>query len=102
MFRVALVLCALGGSGALVGCGGMAPPAASPLDANRANVQLADLQNGRSLLLRKCGGCHRVPLPTEHSPHDWPAKLSEMSARAHVDESQRQLIEAYLVTMAAR
>ena len=98
MFRVALALCV---SSMLAGCG-TSPPPVSPLDASRANLQLADLQNGRSLLLRKCGGCHRVPLPAEHSPHDWPAKLSEMSARAHVDESQRQLIEAYLVTMAAR
>ena len=99
MFRAALALCV---SGMLAACGASSPPSVSPLDANRANVQLADLQNGRSLLLRKCGGCHRVPLPTEHSPHDWPAKLGEMSARAHVDDQQRHLIEAYLVTMASR
>jgi len=98
MFRAALVLCV---SGVLAACG-TSPPPVSPLDASRANLQLADLQDGRSLLLRKCGGCHRVPLPAEHPSHEWPAKLSEMSARAHVDDQQRQLIEAYLVTMAAR
>src|SRR6185436_2389232 len=100
MSRVAFGFLVLGIAGALSGCGGMSPPSAIPLDASRVNLQLADLQNGRSLLMRKCGGCHRVPLPAEHSPHDWPAKLGEMSARAHVDDQQRQLIEQYLVTMA--
>ena len=102
MLRVAFGFLVLGIAGALSGCGGMSPPSVSPLDASRVNLQLADLQNGRSLLMRKCGGCHRVPLPAEHSPHDWPAKLGEMSARAHVDDQQRQLIEQYLVTMATR
>ena len=79
----------------------MSPPPVSPADASRAQVQLADLENGRSLLMSKCGGCHRVPLPAEHRAPDWPTKLGEMSARAHVDEQQRHLIEAYLVAMSA-
>lgn len=90
------------GLGLLASCGGMSPPPVSPADATRANVQLADLENGRSLLMRKCGGCHRVPLPAEHRPHDWPNKIGDMTARAHVDDQQRRLIEEYLVTMASR
>ncbi|HET7505575.1 MAG TPA: hypothetical protein VFK02_31360 [Kofleriaceae bacterium] len=85
----------------LAGCTG-GPPAATALDASRANMQLADLQQGRSLLLSKCGGCHRAPLPTEHRGAEWPVKLDEMAGRAHLDASQRHLIEAYLVTMATR
>jgi cytochrome c553 len=96
MLRVAVAL------GLLAGCAGMSPPPAGPADATRANVQLADLQDGRSLLLRKCGGCHRVPMPTEHRAHEWPTKIHDMSARAHVDDQQRRLIEEYLVTMASR
>lgn len=80
----------------------MSPPPASPADAMRAKVELADLEHGRSLLLSKCGGCHRPPIPAEHPPHDWPTKLEEMSARANVDLQQRHLIEEYLVTMASR
>jgi hypothetical protein len=96
MLRVAVAL------GLLAGCAGMSPPPASPADATRAKVQLADLQDGRSLLLRKCGGCHRVPMPTEHRALEWPTKIHDMSARAHVDDQQRRLIEEYLVTMASR
>jgi hypothetical protein len=98
MLRVALGLCV---AGALAGCGGTPPPV-SALDASRANFQLADLQSGRTLLIRKCGGCHRVPMPSDETAPEWPAKLMAMSDRAKLDEQQRHLIEAYLVTMTRR
>jgi hypothetical protein len=91
---------ALGLVGMLAGCG-VSPPPATALDASRVHVELADLQRGRSLLVSKCGGCHRPPLPAEHRGDLWPEKLDEMSPRAHLDLEQRHLIEAYLVTMAA-
>lgn len=87
--------------GILAGCG-MSPPPATALDASRAHIELAELQQGRSLLVSKCGGCHRTPLPGEHRGDAWPVKLDDMSARAHLDVLQRHLIEEYLVTMAAR
>ena len=87
----------------LVGaCAVSAPPTVTALDASRANVALADLQSGRTLLVRKCGGCHRTPLPAEHGAREWPAMLEEMSQRSNLDLAQRHLIEAYLVTMATR
>jgi hypothetical protein len=83
----------------LAGCN-VAPPHATAIDAERAQVDLAELHEGRSLLISKCGGsCHRVPLPSQHSATAWPAKLDEMSARAGLDGRQRGLIEKYLVTM---
>ena len=86
--------------GLVAGCVA-APPPVTAIDASRAHVELADLQRGRSLLVSKCGGCHRTPLPAEHRGAAWPEKLDDMSARAHLDDLQRHLIEAYLVTMAA-
>ena len=85
----------------LAGCGG-APPIATPADAARANLALADLDEGRGLLLGKCSGCHAAPLPSARPIPDWPRELDDMGARAHLNRSQRQLIEQYLVTMAAR
>lgn len=96
MLRVALALCVL------AGCGGMSPPPVNASDASRANIGLVELQRGRSLLLGKCGGCHRPPMPTDHSALEWPGKLAEMSDRAKIDGQQRFLIEKYLTTMAAR
>jgi hypothetical protein len=100
MSRVAVgpLLIALG---MLAGCG-MSPPPATAIDASRAHVELADLQQGRSLLVSKCGGCHRTPLPADHRGEAWPEKIDDMSARAKLDVTQRHLIEEYLVTMAAR
>jgi mono/diheme cytochrome c family protein len=86
--------------GMLAGCG-VSPPPVTALDASRAHIELADLQHGRSLLVSKCGGCHRPPQPSDHRGDLWPEKLDEMSPRAHLDVLQRHLIEQYLVTMAA-
>lgn len=79
------------------------PPIATPHDAERARVALAELERGRTLLVQKCSGsCHRVPMPTDHAPSEWPAKLVEMSERAGIGLEEQRLIERYLVTMAAR
>ena len=77
-------------------------PTATPGDAERAHVQLADLEEGRSLTLAKCGSCHHVPMPSDRSADQWPRMIDEMSVRSHLDANQHHLIEAYLVTMAVR
>ena len=86
---------------ALVGCGTSLPVATSG-DAARAGVQLADLEQGRSLVAAKCGNCHPPPVPAAHRTAEWPHMLDEMSARSHLDLAQRHLIEQYLMTLAAR
>jgi hypothetical protein len=84
-------------------CAPRVPPPVSAGDAERAHVELADLQQGRALLVQKCGNaCHVAPMPSLHAPADWPHALDEMSDRAHLQPMQRALIEKYLVTMAAR
>jgi cytochrome c5 len=95
MRRLALLVAALG----LAACGpGL--PTATPGDAARANVQLADLQQGRQLTVSKCSSCHAAPMPTEHKAAEWPHALDEMAERSHLDAQEHHLIEAYLVTMA--
>ena len=84
-----------------VGCGG-GLPVATPVDAARSGVALADLQQGRTLVAAKCSSCHRTPLPAEHRTEEWPRMIDEMSRRAHVDGGERRAIRDYLVTMAAR
>ncbi len=98
---VALTLGLVVGVAFAAGCGGT-PPAATAMDAARANVELAELERGRSLMLAKCGGCHRAPMPTDHTPADWPHSVGTMAERAKLDATQRHLIEQYLITMATR
>jgi nitrate/TMAO reductase-like tetraheme cytochrome c subunit len=95
MKYVAILLCAL------AGCR-VSPPTATVGDASRANIELADLQRGRSLLVSKCGNCHRPPMPGERGANEWPEKLDKMTARANLDPAQRHLIEEYLIAMASR
>ena len=95
MYRLALL-------GMLIaGCAG-APPIATGADAERTHIALAELTQGRAMLVQKCGGCHRTPLPSEHTRHDWPGKLDEMAERARLDPAQRRSIEMYLVALAPR
>lgn len=84
---------------AMVACA-TPPPQVTAIDAERAKVALEDLQQGRTLLMAKCGGCHNVPVPQEHTVADWPKKLDDMSARAGLTPVQHDLIELYLVVKA--
>lgn len=77
------------------------PPQATALDAQRAHVELAQLQEGRSLLVKRCSGCHATPRPREHVAAAWPKSVSEMAARAHLDLTERGMIQQYLVVMAS-
>lgn len=90
-----------GASGLGAGCGG-ALPVVTAGDATRSGVALAELQQGRSLVAAKCSSCHRTPQPAEHRSDEWPRMIDEMSRRAHVDGSERQAIQDYLVAMATR
>ena len=80
----------------------MAPPMATLADARRANVQLAELQDGRTLVVRKCGNCHAPPVPKDKTAGEWPKQLDEMALRANLDTKQRFLIQQYFVVMTER
>jgi hypothetical protein len=92
MKRLALVL--------LVACTPRLPPQATSADAERANVALGELATGRTMLIKKCGGCHRPPSPSAHTAVEWPRSLDEMSTRSNLDGEQRRLIQLYLVSLA--
>lgn len=89
---VALVL-------ASAACARRVPPHATALDAQRANVELAALEDGRTLLVRKCSGCHRTPMPRDQAAARWPALVDEMAERSSLDAHERQLVLQYLLVM---
>ena len=59
----------------------------------------ADLERGRSLYVRRCAGCHTVPLPGVHTPAEWPEVIGEMAARARLSAQDRADIERFLVAL---
>jgi len=79
-----------------------APPVATEADAVRVHADLAALHQGRELLIARCGGCHDVPVPAKRHAEDWPKQVAEMAPKAGIDDTQRALIEQYLVAMAPR
>lgn len=85
------------------GCARRMPPHATALDAQRANMTLAELDHGRSLVVAKCGSrCHQPPMPTDHTAGEWPKAMEEMAPRAGVTVTERQAIERYLIALSAR
>ena len=84
-------------------CARRMPPRATAADAERTNVSLAELEQGRSLVVAKCGSrCHKPPMPGDHAASEWPHALDEMAPRAALTAQDRQLIEQYLVAMTPR
>ena len=85
------------------GCARRMPPRATPADAQRANMTVAELEDGRKLVVAKCGSrCHQPPMPSDHTALEWPKALDEMSPRAALSPSERRAIERYLVAMTKR
>jgi len=85
---------------ALVACTPRLPPHATAADAERVNVALSELADGRTMVIKKCGNCHRPPQPTAHTAAEWPRSLDEMSTRSNLDGEQRRLIQLYLTALA--
>jgi uncharacterized membrane protein len=81
---------------ALVAACTNAPPRATAGDAARANVALAELQQGRTIVVGKCAACHAPPMPTDA----WQPWMDDMAERAKLDANQRRLAEQYLTVMA--
>jgi hypothetical protein len=77
-------------------------PVATEADASRAHVELAQLDAGRELLIKKCSGCHDTPSPGQRAPRDWPHQVGEMQQRSGIDATQRALIVQFLVVMASK
>jgi cytochrome c553 len=83
-------------------CARRSPPQVTAVDAERGNVEIAELQQGRKLLLGKCAGCHKTPMPTDHTAAQWPKLIDEMADKAKLDATQRGLITKYLIVMSER
>jgi hypothetical protein len=87
----------------IAACARRMPPRATPLDAQRAQVSVDELDHGRSLLVAKCGSrCHKVPLPADKVASEWPHALDEMAPRANLNAPDRHAIEQYLLALAPR
>ena len=66
------------------------------------DVTLHELSDGRALFVSRCAGCHQLPSPETRRPEEWPVVVDKMAPDAKISDSDRALIERYLVAASAR
>jgi len=91
----------------VIGCGASAIPRPTAADSRWAaarwpGVTQADLDGGRDLYVRKCGGCHTLYEPRHVVSGDWPGRFVEMARRAKLSPPDRERIHRYLAAVARR
>ena len=86
------------------GCAVFAPiaPPLNQADADRLSargqpVTLSELQDGRSLYVGRCAGCHRLPRPDAYLPDRWAGFVDEMSARAKLTAPEARAVLHYVL-----
>lgn len=86
------------------GCAAFAPiaPPLHQADADRLSargqaVTLSELQDGRSLYVGRCAGCHRLPRPDAYLPDRWAGFVDEMSARAKLTAPEARAVLHYVL-----
>jgi hypothetical protein len=66
------------------------------------SASLETLTAGRETYVARCAGCHSLQPPKSQQADAWPKHLDKMQVEAKLKEPERELIEQYLVTLAAR
>ena len=83
----------------VTGCAADVPRPTS-VDANRTNIPLARLEQGRAVYLDKCTRCHTPIGPRDVLAGDWPGHVANMAERSKISADEQQIIVDYLVTVA--
>ena len=94
-------------AGAVAACGGSAVPEPTTADALRGSahfpdVTLAELQQGRTLYVSRCGSCHTLKRPAELPSEQWQVEVTEMRSKNGVklSDAEAQAIVRYLALAA--
>ena len=77
-------------------------PKPTQLDADRGQTSLVELERGRKLYVKRCGGCHSLYEPGKYEPGVWPEKVEAMRERAKLAADDQAAITRYLATMSRR
>lgn len=63
---------------------------------------LAQLDQGRSVFVQRCSGCHALPLPDSRTEAEWKKVLDEMAADAKLTLDERVLVERFVLSVRTR
>ena len=100
--RLGLAL-ALGALSGLAACAGQIPRPTS-LQAQWAAQRWPAatpeaLDQGRTIYIAKCSGCHTLRLPSVYAEERWPAILDKMQKRAKITDEQKEEILHFVLTV---
>lgn len=63
---------------------------------------VADLEQGRTVFVSHCAGCHNLPSPGSKTPDEWASVVGEMAAGARLDAADQDLVLRYLSAVSDR
>ena len=63
------------------------------------SLNLAMLQEGRTLFAHRCIECHTLPVAWRYSSKDWPDIVDRMSQRASLKPAEREAIITYIIAV---
>lgn len=103
--RLAMIVAALALASGVAGCSRPWMPVATQEDAARAQARwpsttVEDLNQGRHLVMRRCGNCHQPPSPADRLAAEWPHEVDEMAERSGLHAGEAELVTRYLVAFA--
>jgi cytochrome c5 len=61
-----------------------------------ANATLAELQQGRTIYINKCGSCHGLYSPDSYSSSRWKSIMVDMAAKANLSSGDASLTLKYV------
>ena len=61
-----------------------------------ATATLIDLQQGRTLYMNNCNGCHGLYSPDDYTPGQWKTIISSMGPKTGLPSSDIKLITKYV------
>jgi len=78
-----------------IGCG-VALQMPTIAEAQRENVSLDTLLQGRQLYINNCASCHTLYLPGHLTQNEWRKQMVPMQKKAKISDKQKDLILTYL------
>jgi mono/diheme cytochrome c family protein len=61
-----------------------------------------DLEQGRTVFVSRCAGCHNLPLPDSKSPDEWATVVGDMATGARLSAADQDLVLRYLSATSER
>ena len=63
---------------------------------------VAELEQGRTVFVTRCAGCHNLPLPDSKSSEEWATVVGDMATGARLSAADQDLVLRYLSATSER